>query len=80
VTLQRTTSAANRHICGRNNLIASSTKHDVSPAEESVRDVNDVRSVRIDRRLLLYTKVQMCLGSERFSGPAHLVANIHFSN
>jgi hypothetical protein len=70
VTLQQTTSAATRHICGCNNLFASSTKNDVSPAEESVRDVNDVRSVRIDCRLLLYIKVQMCLGSERCSGPA----------
>jgi hypothetical protein len=63
VTLQQTTSAATRHLCGRNILFACSTKNDVSPVEKSVPDVNDVRRVRIDRRLLLYIKVQMCLGS-----------------
>jgi hypothetical protein len=63
VTLQQTTSAVTRQLCSRNNLFACSTKSDVSTVEESVRDVNDVRSVRIDRRLLLYIKVQMCLGS-----------------
>lgn len=53
-TLQQTTSAATRHLCGRNSLFACSTKNDVSPVEERVLDVNDVHSVRIDRRLLLY--------------------------
>lgn len=71
VTLQQITSAATRHICGRYNLFACSTKNDVSPAEEDVCDVNDVRSVRIDRPLL-YTLRCKCVweaGKEGCSGP-----------
>jgi hypothetical protein len=49
VTLQQTNSSATRHLCGSNNSFACSTENDVSPVEERVCDVNDVRGVRIDR-------------------------------
>jgi hypothetical protein len=49
VTLQQTNSAATIHLCGINNTFSCSTKNDVSPVEERVCDVNDVRGVSIDR-------------------------------